>query len=153
MAKHAAPQQRPEEVNTKKCKKARKSSLSTAQRTSNAHVDLQQQLAPVQQPVASSSGYELTTTQPSTVPLGATAHGAVLGPVIQEAVSALIASNWNLEYAVATQALHRLSTAMALQIVEAVITTAPVDINAWILARSMTALGTQPQSSAQPHTG
>ena len=152
MAKHSAPQQCPEEPRTQKYKKSRKSKRSTPHRTSDAEDERQQQPAPVQ-PVASSSGYELTTTQPSTGPLEATAHGAVLGSAVQEAVSALIASNWNIEYAVATQALHRLSTAMALQIIDAVTTTAPVDINAWILARSLTALGTQPQSIAQPHTG
>ena len=153
MVKQVAPQQSPEEVNTKKCKKARKSTQSAAQRTSNAHDDLQQQLATVQQPVASSSGFELTTAQPSTVPAVATAHCAVLGQAVQEALSGLIASNWNIEYAVATQALHRLSTAMALQILEAVTTTAPVDTTAWILERSTTALGIQPQSSTQHQIG
>ena len=152
MAKHSAPQQCPEEPSTKKNKKSRKSKRSTPQRTSDAEDERQQQPAPVQ-PVASSSGYELTTAQPSTMALEGTAHGEVLSPTVQESVRALIASNWNIEYAVATQALHRLSTAMALQIFEAVTTTAPVDINAWILARSLTALGTQPQSIAQPHTG
>ena len=153
MAKHAAPQQCPKTENTrpkKGTKKARKSIRSTAQRISNAPVDLQQQQAQVQQPGASSSGYELSIAQQSTEPLETTAHCAVLGQAVQEAVNGLIAANWNIEYAAATQAMHRLSVSRALQILETVTATAPVDSNDWILERSRIAIGNQPQSSTQP---
>ena len=140
---HSAPQQCSEKPSTKKGKKSSKSKRSTPQHTSEAAEEWQQQPAPVQ-PVASSSGFELTTAQPTTMPPEATTYGAVRGPTVQE-VCYSNASNWNIRSCYAT--------AMALQMLEAATTAPPVDMNAWILARSMTALSTQPQSSAQPHTG
>ena len=125
---------------------------STPQRPSTVEeqLDLQLQQVQGQQPLASSAGNELAMAQHRAEPAEAAAHSAVLSQAVQDAVNRLIAANWDIGIAVATQALHRLSITMALQILESVTTTAPVDINAWVRERAMAALCNQPPSNTQP---
>ena len=125
---------------------------STPQRPSTVEeqLDLQLQQVQGQQPLASSAGDELAMAQHRAEPAEAAAHSAVLSQAVQDAVNRLIAANWDIGIAVATQALHRLSITMALQILESITTTAPVDINAWVRERAMAALCNQPPSNTQP---
>ena len=137
MVKDSAPHQSPKVEGTglrKRTKKVRKAAMqSTAQGSGNAQsstpqlppivkeqLGLQQQQVQDQQPVATSAGNELATAQQRAEPSEATAHSAVLSQAVHEAVNRLIAANWDIGIAVATQALHRLSITMALQILESI---------------------------------
>ena len=167
MVKDSAPHQSPKVEGTglrKRTKKVRKAAMqSTAQGSGNAQsstpqlpptveeqLDLQLQQVQDQQPVASPAGNELAMAQHRAEPPEAAAHSAVLSQAVQDAVNRLIAANWDIGLAAATQALHRLSITMALQILETVTIISPVDINAWVREQAMAALSNQPPSNTQP---
>ena len=114
-----------------------------------AQKDMQQQPLQAGLPAASSTDTMLAAPQHPPQPLEATAHTAVLCQAVNEAVLRLMADNWNITLAAATQALHRLNMSMALQILEAVTTTAPVDVNTWLGEQAMAASST-PQHGAEP---
>ena len=152
MDKHTAPQQGHQEPSKRKPKRSSKAKQSTPQLDSDVEEERHQLQEPTP-PVASSSAYELSTIQPGTAPLEPLVHGTVLCPAVQQALNAVVAANWNIQYTLLAQALQNNTAAMALQILESAAATAPPDMHGLILARVNTAPGTQPPSTAQPRTG
>ena len=102
------------------------------------HPDMQ-----AQRPGATTSGHQLAAAHHMVSPPQDTVHTAPLSQAVQEAVNTLIAQHWDMNLAVATQALYKLNIDVALHILETVTTTAPDNIDNWIQDRAMAAFRSQ----------
>ena len=141
-------QQPGQEPSKRKSKKSSKAKQSTTQLGSEDE-DAGHQLRELQTPVASSSAFELATIQPGTMPLESLLHGTVLGPAVQQALNAVAAANWNIQYTFLAQVMQSNTAAMALQMLESAAAATPPTTHGFAPARANTA---KPQSTAPPHS-